>query len=506
MKSSLTLAAGVAVLTALLATAAFAQPATGEVVAAAQPSASTAVRRGRASDGHQGVRPVPGRLLDERRHHARPGNRGTQQFPDRRSGRRRPAAQRLQVAFQRQMRSNILPRISPLPGPVPQDFSWGFRGEVLYGRNGLPAEMQGIETNWGIDRTSLGSAPGTTRQNYLAFPQLYGEFYLRRSWGPGLKSGGISRPIPAPTRPTVKAAPGQIGNSKTYAFVSQPDQIFGALASVNLMRSGRGLLSGEVGVAQGRQSFQDNNSQKSVIGALRWRSPTCKARSITASWSATSRTRPTLRCSCRKRASSRRMASSASITRCRSRRTRTRRGSLVGELLYGKQAGDGRPETIDVLTGIELSRWPLRWHQRRSALPAERPAALGGARRSLHRPCRNRAVSGDASAERLPRRDRRCPLRHYPQRRLSARAPLRLAKPQQRHQCVRRRQGLSSSYVFRRRRAELLEGRGRAKPKPRLAPRRASRRRLYERLPAPAPAFVPVPVDGFQLASLSSMM
>lgn len=47
----------------------------------------------------------------------------------------------IQLAFDRPMRSNMLPRITPLPGPVPWEFSWGFHGELLYGRNGLPAQM-----------------------------------------------------------------------------------------------------------------------------------------------------------------------------------------------------------------------------------------------------------------------------------------------------------------------------------------------------------------------------
>ena len=38
------------------------------------------------------------------------------------------------------------------------------------------------------------------------------------------------------------------------------------------MRNDLGFLAGEIGVVNGRQNWKDNNSDKSVIGALRWRS------------------------------------------------------------------------------------------------------------------------------------------------------------------------------------------------------------------------------------------
>ena len=256
----------------------------------------------------------------------------------------------VQLAAQRQMRSNILPRISPLPGPVPQDFSWGFRGELLYGRHGLPAEMQGIETQWGIDRTATGSAPGTTRQNYLAFPQLYAEFFIPVWQGAALTIGrfgaGVGREIPPEWSPGPN-----FFYSKTYAFVSQPDQITGVLASVNLMRNDAGFLAGEAGIAQGRQSFRDNNKQKSVVGAVRWRSPdmqtTVDYSFMVGDEQNTPGSTPEL-----------------PVARVISPRGQLRQHhsvsfqahpfaqwEVVGEVLYGRQDGDGRPDTIDVLTG-----------------------------------------------------------------------------------------------------------------------------------------------------------
>ena len=255
-----------------------------------------------------------------------------------------------QLVAQRQMRSNILPRISPLPGPMPQDFSWGFRSELIYGRNGLPAEMQGIETNWGIDRNPAGSVPGTTRQNYLASPQLYAELYIPAWQGMALTIGrfatGIGREIPPEWNPGPN-----FFYSKTYAFVSQPDQITGGLLSINLMRNGMGLVAGEAGIAQGRQSFQDNNRQKSGFGALRWRSPDMQTSIDYSFIVGDEQNAPG-------------SAPQLPVARVVSPRGQLRqhhsvsfqahpadRWEIVGEIVYGRQDGDGRPDTVDVLTG-----------------------------------------------------------------------------------------------------------------------------------------------------------
>lgn len=59
--------------------------------------------------------------------------------------------------------------------------------------------------------------------------------------------------------------------SKTYVFVSEPSTCAGVLASTRVYSGDLGLLGVEMGVVQGWGNLRDNNSDKSLTGALRWR-------------------------------------------------------------------------------------------------------------------------------------------------------------------------------------------------------------------------------------------
>jgi hypothetical protein len=256
----------------------------------------------------------------------------------------------VQLAFDKPMRSNMLPRITPLPGPVPWEFSWGFHGELLYGRNGLPAQMLGLDSQWGVNKTDEGVVPGSNHQHYLAMPQLYAEAYFPVAQGMTLMAGrfgaGVGRDIPPEWRPGPN-----FFYSKTYALVAQPDQVAGALVSANLLRNDSGFLAGELGVVNGRQNWKDNNSDKSLIGALRWRSGDMQTWVDYSFMHGNEQNAPSA-------------APQMPIARIISPRGQMRdhhslalvlnpadAWQVKGEVLYGKQAGDGRMDTIDILTG-----------------------------------------------------------------------------------------------------------------------------------------------------------
>lgn len=254
------------------------------------------------------------------------------------------------LAFDRPMTSNLLPRITPLPGPIPWESSWGFHGELTYGRNGLPAGMLGFDSDWGINRTPDGVVPGSNRQNYLALPQLYAEFYAPVAQGMTLMVGRFGSGVGRDIAPEWRPGP-NFFYSKTYALVSQPDQVAGALWSANLMRNDMGFLAGELGVVNGRQNWSDNNNDKSLIGALRWRSGDMQTWVDYSFMRGNEQNTPG-------------GAVQAPVARVISPRGQLRQHhslaatlnpadawQIKGEVLYGKQAGDGQADTIDILTG-----------------------------------------------------------------------------------------------------------------------------------------------------------
>lgn len=176
----------------------------------------------------------------------------------------------LALSIEKPITTNILPRITPLPGPMPWEASFGFHAEYLYGRNGLPAGMNGFSGDTG-PTTAPEVAGGDNRNNYRAYPQVYAQAFFPIWQGVAVTAGrfgsGVGRDIPSAWVPGP-----QVFYSHTYALVSQPDQVKGVLGSVNLMRNEYGFLAGEIGKVLGRQNWTDNNKDLSTLGALRWRS------------------------------------------------------------------------------------------------------------------------------------------------------------------------------------------------------------------------------------------
>ncbi|CAK0742101.1 Outer membrane beta-barrel protein [Gammaproteobacteria bacterium] len=245
-----------------------------------------------------------------------------------------------QFAIEKQIVSNILPRVTPIPGPIPQEFSWGFRVEVLYGQSGLPARMHGFDTDLGV----------RDHQNYLAFPQVAFAIYFPIYQGVTITVGRFGAGVGRETPPEWQPNP-NFFYSKSYALVSQPDQVAGALVSANLIRGNNGFLAGELGIVNGRQSWKDNNDNKSMIGALRWRDSNLQTWVNYSFMIGNEQNRPDI-------------TPQIPIARIISPRGQLRQHhslsimvhpsaawEIVGEAVVGKQAGDGLPDTIDFLTG-----------------------------------------------------------------------------------------------------------------------------------------------------------
>ncbi|WP_290867328.1 outer membrane beta-barrel protein [Aquabacterium sp.] len=256
----------------------------------------------------------------------------------------------LHVVMSQAMRGNLLPRITPLPGPVPWDYSWGFNAELLYGRNGLPASMHGLDADWRVNQSPSGVAPGSNRQNYWATPQVYAEAYLPWWQGVAVMAGRFGAGVGYEIPPSFRPGP-DFFYSRTYAFVAQPDQVAGVLASVNVLRSELGLVATEMGLVNGRQNWRDNNGDKSLIGAVRWRS------SDMATWvdysfmSGNEQSDPDV---------TPQMPTSRLISPRGQRRSHHSlsivahpmdRVEVHAEALMGEQKGDGQADTIDILTG-----------------------------------------------------------------------------------------------------------------------------------------------------------
>ena len=167
--------------------------------------------------------------------------------------------------------ANFLPRITPLPGPMSEKYSWGFRADMHYGRDGLMSAANGIENTWERNQGAAGIPPSANHMNYLSFPMVYAQAYAPIGLGTAVTAGRFGVNLGYEIPPSWRQAP-NFFYSRTYALVSQIDQIIGAQISTNLVRNQYGMLLGEFGFGKGYQLGRDNNNSNNVFGVLRWRS------------------------------------------------------------------------------------------------------------------------------------------------------------------------------------------------------------------------------------------
>ncbi|MEY4482193.1 MAG: hypothetical protein RIQ84_1355 [Pseudomonadota bacterium] len=161
--------------------------------------------------------------------------------------------------------ANFIPRITPLPGPMSDKYSWGFRADLHYGRDGLMSAANGIENTWHRNQGASGIPPNANHMNYFA--QAYAPIGLGTAITTGRFGVNLGYEIP----PSWRQAP-NFFYSRTYALVSQIDQLIGTQISTNLVRNQYGMLLGEFGLGKGYQLGRDNNDSNNVFGVLRWRS------------------------------------------------------------------------------------------------------------------------------------------------------------------------------------------------------------------------------------------
>ncbi len=182
------------------------------------------------------------------------------------------------VFFYREMKTNLLPRITPLPGPMPKKFDWGFMAEYDYGRDGQPCRMNGIDAYWGPNEPGASNpnwAAGT-KANLMCAPELYTQFYIPAFKGIAITAGRYGDGLGFEIPPNLTLGP-NFFYSHDYAFYMEASQVLGILGSVNVMRSPKnGWMMVEFGLNQGGSQVAQpaNGGQLNHFeSAVRWRSP-----------------------------------------------------------------------------------------------------------------------------------------------------------------------------------------------------------------------------------------
>ncbi len=175
----------------------------------------------------------------------------------------------LHLFVDKQIKGPFISRITPLPGPKADDFSFGFTAEVNYGRNAQFAATYGWDRTLGVNELD-GAKAQRDKDLFLSFPNFAATAYV--PYGPGFSvmAGVFGPALGYEIPPNIRAARNPFA-SKTYAFVSEPGDVAGVLVSSRLYNGDAGIFGVEAGVVQGWNNLRDNNDDKSVMGALRWR-------------------------------------------------------------------------------------------------------------------------------------------------------------------------------------------------------------------------------------------
>lgn len=179
------------------------------------------------------------------------------------------------VYLEKDIRTNVITRATPIPAPVFEHYSFGFHLDLLYGRDGQPMQTFGWDDRWGVNNPGNANPAkaASHRQNFLINPQAYLQAYLPWGLGTAVMAGNFMSPVGNEIGFHPQPGP-NIFYSHSYSFTAAPIKHSGVLAATNLMKSDEhGLLAGEFGIVNGWSNFKDNNNHAAYIGALRYRTP-----------------------------------------------------------------------------------------------------------------------------------------------------------------------------------------------------------------------------------------
>lgn len=170
---------------------------------------------------------------------------------------------RADLIFEKEIKSNIKPRIGPFPGPKPQEADIGFQIETRYGKDAA--------LTLGFDDTSRNK----DHDHKLLMQQWFVKGY--QPWGDGFSYIAGSWFTPFGYEIGAPIDPPSSFYSHSYAFTYSPSKHVGAMGALKLpIDKKKGMFSVGLGVVQGWNNLQDNNDDKTVLFDLRWRSPSFK--------------------------------------------------------------------------------------------------------------------------------------------------------------------------------------------------------------------------------------
>ncbi|WP_435609021.1 outer membrane beta-barrel protein [Pseudomonas knackmussii] len=173
----------------------------------------------------------------------------------------------LAVAVEKAPKSNVIGRVGPFPGPMPQEADWGFNVTALYGKDARYFKTYGWDEDLGVNRSA-----GPEDENFT-IAQAYMDLYFPVLGGSDLMVGIFHTPLENEIGFALGSPAPADFYTHTYSFMHGPAKHAGALYSFKLpQEEGGSMLGFELGLVQGWNNLQDPNHDPDVIANMRWRS------------------------------------------------------------------------------------------------------------------------------------------------------------------------------------------------------------------------------------------
>ena len=170
------------------------------------------------------------------------------------------------LMIEKKPKGNVIGRVGPFPGPMPQAADFGFNLTTVYGSDAKFFRTSGWDDEWHDNED-----PDT--ENFITLAQAFADIYIPVLGGSNLMLGLFHTPLEneigfdqAPPNPAPFF-------TRPYSFMHGPAKHAGALYSFKLPSDpGAPRWGAELGVVRGWNNWDDENDDVDVIFNLRWRS------------------------------------------------------------------------------------------------------------------------------------------------------------------------------------------------------------------------------------------
>ena len=157
----------------------------------------------------------------------------------------------LELWIQRDIRGNIGMGGGPQPRPMYHHFDWGFNSETDYGRQANGGRMAGFERDWSINPSAKNDY--TQRYLWLQLPNVNMDLWLPFYKGIALRIGRQPDQLITKESPVMMRFSPDMFYSHAYGFYRN-SMMVGIRVAANIMHSDtKGLLMGEFFVANGNE-------------------------------------------------------------------------------------------------------------------------------------------------------------------------------------------------------------------------------------------------------------